>query len=472
MRIFLFFFIAIQSFTQVDLLFAGELEHPDSWLFTHLEREDLEREVFNNQLCHRDKVRFLACLHAMQVAYSEMVKIPVVFLPVGQELTVSFKSFYLTPLLYEGEGQFSLRAFSIVKREGLNQGLLEKEILILRREAYRLWFNQSKESKKMAFDFSAWINFLIEKFPVGTERKDFIGKTMNAMLAATVDQFTKITPKKGIIRFSRETTAQKQREISGVLLKSSDAKDYLYLKIATFTLPGLCQRVQSFLKHVKSSGHILIDLRGNGGGLVSEAECLSALFLEKGTILYLGHSLMDQGIVSKTTMSKPLVPSRVPVTILVDEGSASASEIFASILRYHNRAMIVGVRTYGKGSMMIRSEKANAAEVGLTLTTYIFSLPDLRTHHFFGLTPDIEIKGLTEKEDILRYADYSLFVANQTTHLPFPMAPIDPKPLSQLMQNCLKTMKFSSHFQLPLTGSEINTEEIFVKQGLEVLSCM
>lgn len=95
---------------------------------------------------------------------------------------------------------------------------------------------------------------------------------------------------------------------------------------------------------------IILDLRNNTGGLLTEARNVSGLFLPKGTPVVSTESTISQGRTHKT-LYRPVVPEDMPVIVLVNRHSASASEIVSGALQDHDRAVIVGQRSFGKGSV-------------------------------------------------------------------------------------------------------------------------
>ena len=98
----------------------------------------------------------------------------------------------------------------------------------------------------------------------------------------------------------------------------------------------------------KGIKHLLIDLRGNGGGIVDEAVNILSLFLPKGTSVVSAKGRSAQSVFDMKTQQEPL-DTLIPITVLVNSGSASASEIIAGAIQDLDRGMITGTRTYGKG---------------------------------------------------------------------------------------------------------------------------
>jgi carboxyl-terminal processing protease len=150
-----------------------------------------------------------------------------------------------------------------------------------------------------------------------------------------------------------------------------------------------------------------LDLRNNPGGILSGAVAISDLFLEEGLIVYTEGRIND----SKLTFSAKPIDSinNAPLVVLVNGGSASASEIVAGALQDHKRALIVGQKTFGKGSVQTILPMTN--ESALKLTTARYFTPSGRSIQASGIVPDIIIDQLKlEKieDNVLRITEANL----------------------------------------------------------------
>ncbi|MCI0401114.1 MAG: S41 family peptidase [Gammaproteobacteria bacterium] len=135
---------------------------------------------------------------------------------------------------------------------------------------------------------------------------------------------------------------------------------------------------------------MILDLRNNPGGILSAAVVVSDVFLDKGLIVYTEGRVNDSEL--KFTARPPDLLKGAPMVVLVNEGSASASEIVAGALQDHKRALIVGKQTFGKGSVQtILPMNNNAA---LKLTTARYYTPSGRSIQAEGITPDIVLNNL------------------------------------------------------------------------------
>ncbi len=132
---------------------------------------------------------------------------------------------------------------------------------------------------------------------------------------------------------------------------------------------------------------IILDLRNNPGGVLSSAVSVSDLFLDGGTILYTEGRVKDSSLTFNARLGDLL--QGLPMVVLVNGGSASASEIVAGALQDHKRAIIMGTQTFGKGSVQtIVSMRNNTA---LKLTTARYYTPLGRSIQAEGIEPDIQV---------------------------------------------------------------------------------
>ena len=176
------------------------------------------------------------------------------------------------------------------------------------------------------------------------------------------------------------------------------------MRVSTFneqTTPNLIEGVEKVLQETKGisgvSGFIL-DLRNNPGGLLSEAVSVSDLFLEEGEIVSTrGRSKSDM---DRFSASKGDIAEGRPLIVLINGGSASASEIVAGALQDHSRAILVGTKTFGKGS--VQTVVPLAGKVAMRLTTARYFTPSGRSIQAMGVSPDIivEPQPPMSKEDL------------------------------------------------------------------------
>ena len=145
----------------------------------------------------------------------------------------------------------------------------------------------------------------------------------------------------------------------------------------------------------------MLDLRGNGGGLLTEAVLVSSVFIGDGEIVSVrGRARPDHKLSAEGT---PVAP-RLPLVVLVDGGSASASEIVTGALRDRHRATVVGTHTFGKGLVQEVEPLSNGGLLDLTVANYY--LPDGETIGHGGIKPQVPTRdnGRTRVDEARRVA--------------------------------------------------------------------
>ncbi|MFT5727519.1 MAG: carboxyl-terminal processing protease [Desulforhopalus sp.] len=132
---------------------------------------------------------------------------------------------------------------------------------------------------------------------------------------------------------------------------------------------------------------LILDLRNNPGGLLHQAVSIVDIFLSDGTIVYTKGRITEQNIVFSAHNNTP--DNNFPMVVLVNEGSASASEIVAGAIQAHKRGIIIGSQTFGKGSVQTIIPLPDGA--GLRMTTAKYYTPDDKSIQALGITPDVEV---------------------------------------------------------------------------------
>jgi len=139
---------------------------------------------------------------------------------------------------------------------------------------------------------------------------------------------------------------------------------------------------------------VVLDLRDNPGGYLSGAIFIASEFLDKGVIVQQERA---SGVKETFSVNRQGKLTKIKLVVLVNEGSASASEIVAGALQDYGRSKIVGQKTFGKGTIQEAQELENGA--GLHVTTARWLLPNGRSIDKEGIRPDIEIKDNPETEE-------------------------------------------------------------------------
>src|SRR4029078_11906259 len=168
--------------------------------------------------------------------------------------------------------------------------------------------------------------------------------------------------------------------------------DVGYLRITSFTEQsdaGAKAAIESFQKELgpKLKG-IVIDLRNNPGGLLDQAIKISDMFLERGEIVSTKARKAED--VNRWNAQPGDVINGLPIVLLIKGGSASASEIVAGALQDHRRAIVMGTRSFGKGSVQTIMPVTGGG--ALRLTTSLYFTPSGRSSQKEGIKPDIEVE--------------------------------------------------------------------------------
>jgi len=196
---------------------------------------------------------------------------------------------------------------------------------------------------------------------------------------------------------------------------------FMYIRISNFQIHTVDDMRKS-LKKLKNENTdnlkgLVLDLRNNPGGLLNAAVGVSDLFLNNGLIVYTEGRIKDSKL--KFTAKPTEVFKNIPIIVLVNGGSASASEIVAGALQDHKRAIIMGERTFGKGS--VQTILPMSDETALKLTTARYFTPSGRSIQASGIEPDMIVKNIqfnvTNSNDmdngLIKEADLSRHLDNE-----------------------------------------------------------
>ena len=175
-------------------------------------------------------------------------------------------------------------------------------------------------------------------------------------------------------------------------------QSFAYIRLSQFQARSV-EEVLSATNKLKSDAGgklngLILDLRNNPGGVLNAAVAISDAFLSDGTIVYTEGRLPDSQLVF--TAAPDDILDGAPIVVLIDRGSASASEIVAGALQDHKRAVIMGEKTFGKGSVQTIVPVNNTAAIKLTTARYF--TPNGKSIQAEGILPDIEVKNLTLKD--------------------------------------------------------------------------
>lgn len=195
--------------------------------------------------------------------------------------------------------------------------------------------------------------------------------------------------------------------------------DIGYIRVASFqsnTEGDLSSALEEIEKDKNLKG-LILDLRNNPGGLLSQAIAVSDLFLDSGLIVSTKGRHSSQSL--EASAHKNSVTRDYPIIVLVNGGSASAAEIVAGALQDNKRALILGTKTFGKGSVQTILPLSDGS--GLRLTTARYYTPSGRSIQLSGISPDIELKYVPyeekkekEKFRVIREKDLKGHMPNET----------------------------------------------------------
>lgn len=196
---------------------------------------------------------------------------------------------------------------------------------------------------------------------------------------------------------------------------------YGYVRITSFqsrTTTDLLAAISKLQEKQKLNG-LVLDLRNNPGGVLNGAVGVSDAFLNDGLIVYTKGRIDDSNL--KYTATPGDVLNGAPLVVLVNGGSASASEIVAGALQDHKRGIIMGFKTFGKGSVQTIQELRNGAAVKLTTARYF--TPNGRSIQAEGIVPDIKLHNL--KVTDRKKAPRTIHEKDLSGHLSNPVHPED-----------------------------------------------
>lgn len=193
------------------------------------------------------------------------------------------------------------------------------------------------------------------------------------------------------------------------------ADDYLYIRIAQFqsnTGRDFSDRLRENLKQRPKTKGLVLDLRNNPGGVLQASVEVADAFLDSGTVVY------TQGRMENSSVSYAATPGDLtgglPLVVLINSGSASASEIVAGALQDHKRAIIMGTRSFGKGS--VQTVIPITEDRAIKLTTALYYTPNGRSIQAKGIDPDVRLEkisnGVSQKAPIAE-ADLAGHIGNK-----------------------------------------------------------
>ncbi|MCE3039749.1 S41 family peptidase [Helicobacter sp. faydin-H10] len=173
-------------------------------------------------------------------------------------------------------------------------------------------------------------------------------------------------------------------QVKSVHSRKIENENFLYVRVNSFD-KNVTDSVKEALKKAGKIDGMILDLRNNPGGLLNQAVGLSELFIKEGVIVSQKGRIKNENIEYKANGKAPY--ANLPIVVLINGGTASASEIVSGALQDYKRALIIGENSFGKGSVQVVLPVDNNSAIKLTTAKYY--LPSGRTIQAIGITPDI-----------------------------------------------------------------------------------
>jgi carboxyl-terminal processing protease len=216
----------------------------------------------------------------------------------------------------------------------------------------------------------------------GTDVQGASVETALALIRSEIGSAVDISAARGNSKFR---VTLKSEKVSLQTVKASQIENSVgYFKISNFAT-STYEEMQSALSQLNTDSGVIIDLRNNPGGLIQSAVNVARLFVKSGVIT--SYKLADEEKVYSVSNSKPIL---VPLVIIVNRNTSSAAEMFAAAMQDRNRGVVIGERTYGKGSVQDFVELKDGSKLEITVALYL--TPSGRSIDGVGVTPDLVVK--------------------------------------------------------------------------------
>ena len=174
--------------------------------------------------------------------------------------------------------------------------------------------------------------------------------------------------------------------------------DIQYIRLSSFISKNAASEIETILNSAGDKKGFIIDLRSNPGGLLTNAIYISDMLLKGGVIV----STVDRDRYKSTTRARYTQVTQKPIVVLINKGSASASEILSGALKDNHRATIVGEQSFGKGLVQEINKLPDDSGMNITIQRYL--TPSGTDIHKKGITPDIVVEltkeNVDEKDDV------------------------------------------------------------------------
>ncbi len=225
-------------------------------------------------------------------------------------------------------------------------------------------------------------------------------------------QVTLLIKRKGVEQPIPYTITRAEIEIKSVTQKvPTDIKmpdDICYIRLSSFISRNASKEVREIILNNPDKKSFILDLRSNPGGLLSNAIYISDMFLKGGDIV----ATVDRDGYKETQKASNALLTTKPLVVLLNKGSASASEIFSGAMKDNKRAVLVGTQSFGKGLVQEINKLPNNSGINITIQKYL--TPNGTDIHKKGITPDVVVE-LTD-EQIKNKDDAQLKKAIEIAH--------------------------------------------------------
>jgi carboxyl-terminal processing protease len=242
-------------------------------------------------------------------------------------------------------------------------------------------------------------------------------------------------------------------------------ENILYVRVTSFDKKVKQDVAKAIKKHKSKTKGIVLDLRNNPGGLLDQAVGLVDLFVDDGVVVsQKGRNEADKQVY-KATNSGTI--TKVPLVVLVNGGSASASEIVSGSLQDRKRGVIIGEKTFGKGSVQVVLPITKDEAIKLTIARYY--LPSGRTIQAVGVTPDIEVLPGSVKTNENKFA---IKEADLKKHLEEELEKVDAGIKKDINAQDLKKKEDDKEKNKDIITKEMLNLDIQLKEGVDIIKAL
>ncbi|MCR4942805.1 MAG: S41 family peptidase [Campylobacter sp.] len=252
-------------------------------------------------------------------------------------------------------------------------------------------------------------------------------------------------------------------KVESVYSKIIENENILYLRVTNFDKNVASKASEAIKKNPKVKG-IILDLRNNPGGLLNQAVALVDLFVDSGVIV--SQKGKDKRENSEYKASKSSTITNLPLAVLINGGSASASEIVSGSLQDSKRAILVGENTFGKGSVQVILPVDEKEAIKLTIARYY--LPSGKSIQAVGVVPDVVVHpGKVPQSD---KDAFSIKESELKAHLQSELEKIKPQKVAEANKTTNKKVSKKDEKDI-ITAANIN-EDIQLKTAIDVIKVL